>query len=67
MSKRDSKPKPHASERTWRRHRAYHEISTVEDEAHFKVINEIKETAREWAAKLLGKEKPQVNIIKGGR
>jgi len=66
MSHRNGQPKPNATERTWRRHRAYHNVSTPQDEAHFKRIDEIKSKMLEW----LGLQKqPEVKLpaIKGGR
>jgi hypothetical protein len=43
MSKRNGLPKPNASERTWRRFRERHDISTVEDKQHFSKLEQLKE------------------------
>lgn len=58
MSKRAGQPKPHASERTWRRFRAYHNKSTVGDLAHFKETQNIKDQILEW----LGRT-PKVEMV----
>lgn len=66
MSHRNSHPKPSASERTHRRWRFRHNIETVLDEQHYRVLEEIKETARAFFAKLI---KPKENdlIVAGSR
>lgn len=48
MSHRNGKPKPHASERTQRRWRDRRDISTSEDNAYFKSLEEVKAKAREY-------------------
>ena len=54
MSHRNSKPKVSATERTWRRYRERHEISTVEDIQHFARLEEIKNELKEAIAKMFG-------------
>lgn len=67
MSKRfDSKmmrvpPKPSATERTWRRFRERHEISTPEDVQHFSRLQKIKDELHERMAQMLGGLKQHVN------
>ncbi len=46
MSHRNGKPKPHASERTQRRWRDRHDISTTEDNAYFKTLETVKDEVR---------------------
>ena len=58
MSHRNGKPKPSQGERTWRRYRTRHEISTPQDEAHHKRIDEIKNQILEW----LGRNNPKVEL-----
>lgn len=67
MSHRNGKPKTHASERTWRRYRLRHNISTPQDIAHFNYIREIKDRLAEWLG--VKPAAPVVNdlVIKGGR
>lgn len=66
MSKRfDSKlmrvpPKPSATERTWRRFRERHEISTPEDVQHFSRLEQIKNEVKERIAQMIGGFKPNV-------
>lgn len=57
MSKRNGFPKPSASERTQRRWRERHDISTPADEAHRSYIQEIKDKISEW-------RKPKVKAVK---
>ena len=66
MSHRNSKPKPHANERTHRRWRFRHDISTPVDESHFRYLQEMKETAREWLEKMRGSPKEEVVCTVGG-
>jgi hypothetical protein len=48
MSHRNGKPKPNASERTWRRWRDRHDISTPADVAHRKMVDEVKDKIKEF-------------------
>ena len=69
MSHRNGKPKPHASERTQRRWRDRRDISTSEDNAHFKSLEEVKIMAREFLErnKIIPKVNPNDIVIKGER
>ncbi len=66
MSHRNSHPKSSASERTHRRWRFRHNIETVQDEAHIRMLDEIKDTARAFFAKLI-KKKEEPAMIRGQR
>ncbi len=48
MSHRNGNPKPHANERTLRRYRERHDISTPADEAHRSYLQGIKDKIFEW-------------------
>ena len=69
MSHRNGKPKPHASERTQRRWRDRHDISTSEDKAYFKSLEEVKIIAREFLEriKIIPKVNPNDILNKGER
>ncbi len=58
MSHRNSMPKPSASERTLRRYRDRHDISTPEDIVHYKELTKLKDKIKEWF-----NPKPKENIF----
>ena len=51
MSHRNSLLKPSARERTKRRWRERHEISTPADKKHFSLLQEVKNEMRFWMSK----------------
>jgi len=52
LARRNGLPKPNASDRTWRRYRERNNISTGEDDRHFRSLEIIKDRAREAFARM---------------